>query len=73
MQGGLVCELQGIVHWEGECSVGKCTLGVQIFLNLSMKLTNQQQPKVQYVIKIDQSQMSDGKTASRGRMLLMAK
>ena len=48
---------------------------VAIFLNLSLKMTNQKQPKshAQYVIKSYQSQMSHIKIASKGKMPLKAK
>ena len=60
-----------------ECT-GWCTLGRSVeyareytgdanFFILSLKLTNQKQPKVthyQYAIKIEQSQMYDGKIAT---------
>ena len=45
------------------------------FFNLSLKLTNSndQNSHVYKVIENDQSQMSDGKIPSIGKMLLMAK
>ena len=42
----LYVNVQGIVHWQEVYSVKQCTLRVQIFLNSSLKLTNQKQPKV---------------------------
>ena len=43
------CLEKGSVHWMGglvcKCT-GECTVGVQFFLHLSLKLTNQKRPKV---------------------------
>ena len=38
--------VQGSVHWKGVYRVGDRDLGVQIFFNWFLKLTNQKRPKV---------------------------
>ena len=43
---------KGSVHREKVYSAGECRLGVQIFLNSSLELTNQKRPKVTCLILI---------------------
>ena len=50
LKGGWYVNVQDSEHWEGVYSVGECGVGVQIFFNSSMKLTNQKRPKVTYLI-----------------------
>ena len=58
---GLVCKCPGSVHWE--CRVwGGCTLE-----------SKKNKSHVQYIIKIDQSQITHGKIASMGKMSSTAK
>ena len=49
--------VQGSTRWDGLYRMGECTLGMQTFL----------------IIKLEQSQITQDKAASKGKMLLKAK
>ena len=47
---GPVCKCTGQCTVEGSVQGGECTLGVQNFFNLFLKLTNKRRPKVTCLI-----------------------
>ena len=51
----------------------KCTQGVQFFKFIEIDQAEINKIHMSNIIKIEQSQISDGKIASKGKMLLAAK
>ena len=70
--GDPVCECTGLCTLGVE-NVVECTLGVQIVLIVKINQSETTKPNFEYIIKIDQSQITPGKIVSKGKMPLTSK